>query len=78
MYGDKWWGSLSASGVVTITQQDPSWPRQPHVKRWKPVKVVGPFAEDLADELEGDNKMVRRRILAAIYDKPLEEIEDKP
>lgn len=71
MYGDKWWGWLSKSGVVTITPQDPTWAYPSHLTL-QTVKVVGPFTEDLADELEGDIKMVRRKIMAAIYDTPLE------
>lgn len=76
MYGDNWWGYLMSNGVVTITPQHPMYDAliAGH-RRDLVVKVVGPFAEDLADELEGDQRMVRRRIIAAIYDKPLEEMD---
>jgi len=76
MYGDKWYGYLHANGMVTISLQQPTWMSPNWLART--TKIVGPFTEDLADYLEGDQKMVRRRILAAIYDKPLEEITDGP
>lgn len=88
MCGDKWWGYLHDNNVVTITQQDPRVYHaqrighyevdQVEVTRCAAVtKVVGPFAEDLADEFEGDIKMVRRKIMAAL-DKRLVEKETKP
>lgn len=71
---NKWWGYEHENGVVTISQQDPRFARSAFfgVKR-----IVGPFEEDLADELEGNQRMVRRRIMAAIKDKPLD-VESEP
>lgn len=72
MVGDKWWGWLHKNGVVTITQQDPNlrWSAARHTTH-PVVRVVGPFLEDLADEFEGDQRMVRRRIMAALYNTSL-------
>ncbi len=88
MYGDKWWGYLHDNGVVTISPQDPKLYHTQRMSRLAldggrsyqngvfkaVVKVVGPFAEDLADDFEGDQKMVRRKIMAAIHERPLEEL----
>ena len=71
MYGDKWWGYLHENGVVTITAQDPTFYPNWHIAM-NTMKIVGPFEEDLADELEGNSKMVRRRIMAALFDKPID------
>jgi len=78
MRGDKWWGYLHTNGVVTITQSDPRLLLRQFSTQNVAIKVVGPFEEDLADDLEGDQKMVRRRIIAALYDKPLEDVTDGP
>lgn len=83
MYGDQWWGYLHDDGVVTVSRHAPPQYRLQQVyslaasarpKFRAVVKVVGPFTEDLADEFEGDQKMVRRKIMAALHEKPLEEI----
>ena len=76
MVDDLWWGYLHANGVVSIRRMGPHPHRDAHLSRRVPVvKVVGPFAEDIADVFEGDIKMVRRRIMAAIYNTP---VEDQP
>lgn len=76
MIGDKWWGYKHKNGVVTISPQEP----QSFVLRstkqwtWNDIKrVVGPFEESLEDVFEGDNKMVRRKIMAALDNQPLDE-----
>jgi hypothetical protein len=84
MYGDKWWGYVHVNGVVTITPEDPHYYHERRMRMRPPhhispvKKIVGPFVEDLADELEGDIKMVRRKIMSALYDKPLEELLNEP
>ena len=78
MYGDQWWGYLHKNGVVTIAQSDPLLLVPQFRRAYSVAKVVGPFAEDLADEFEGNQKMVRRRIIAALYDKPLMDVTDGP
>lgn len=75
MYGDKWWGYLHANGVVTISPEDPHLRYGSFCLNHPDERMVGPFTEDWADEFEGDIKMVRRRIIAAMYDRPVEEVE---
>lgn len=70
MIGDKWWGYEHMNGVVTISPQEPGLGPL-STRRW--ARVVGPFEESLEDVFEGDNKMVRRKIMAALDNQPLDE-----
>lgn len=88
---DLWYGYLHMNGVVHVSRHEPKdyhdafsntvrmQQRRPLADRAEmaPVtKVVEPFKEDIADVFEGDQKMVRRRIMAAIYNTPLEQVDE--
>lgn len=73
MIGDKWWGYLQQSGFVTITKTDPARHSRIRLNGHHVVQIVGPFEESLEDVFEGDNKMVRRKIMAALDNQPLDE-----